>query len=94
MLLWQRFAEKNQEEKSMIKTNAVAKADRFGVPSLEISTRIANEDNVRALQAAHYRLSARMREIELQFEAKASELRQAFLDESAKILNGAEDEEP
>jgi hypothetical protein len=74
-------------------TNTVAKVERFGVPSLEVSNRIANEDSTRALQAAHYRLTSRMRELELQFEQKASELRQAFLDESAKILNGAEEEE-
>ena len=71
-------------------TNSVAMVDRFGVPSLETCTR--NEDSVRALQASHYRLTARMRELELQFEAKAAELRQAFLDESAKILNGSEEE--
>jgi hypothetical protein len=73
-------------------TNTVAKVPIFGVPSLETCTRIDNEDSVRALQTAHFRLSARMREMEMQFEAKASELRQAFLDESAKILNGAEEE--
>jgi hypothetical protein len=72
--------------------NTVAKVDRFGVPSLEVSSRIANEDSVRALQASHYRLTARMRELESQFEAKASESRQAFLDESARILNGEEEE--
>jgi hypothetical protein len=74
-------------------TNSVAKvAERFGVPSLETCTRIDNEDSVRALQASHYRLTARMRELETQFESKAAELRQAFLDESAKILNGSEEE--
>jgi hypothetical protein len=76
----------------MAKTNTVAKVERFGVPSLEVSNRIANEESVRALQASHYRLSARMRELELQFESKASELRQAFLDESAKILSPEEED--
>jgi hypothetical protein len=74
-------------------SNTIIKADRFGVPSLEVSNRIANENSVRALQASHYRLSARMRELEAQFEVKASELRQAFLDESSKILNGDGEEE-
>jgi hypothetical protein len=77
----------------MARTNTIAKVPMFGVPSLEVSNRIANEDSVRALQASHYRLTARMRELELQFEAKASELRQAFLDESAKILSPEEEEE-
>jgi hypothetical protein len=74
-------------------TNSIAKAERFGVPSLETCTRIADEDSVRALQAAHYRLTARMRELELAFEAKASELRQAFLAETTKILSDSEEEE-
>jgi hypothetical protein len=67
--------------------NQVAKAI-FGVPSLETSTRIDNEDMVSAMHAAHYRLSAQMRELECQFEVKAAELRQAFIDETNKILNG------
>jgi hypothetical protein len=76
----------------MPRTNSVVKAPMFGVPSLETASRIDNEDSVRALQASHYRLTARMRELESQFEEKAAQLRQAFLDESAKILNGSEEE--
>jgi hypothetical protein len=44
----------------------------FGVPSLETAQRIDDSDKVEAMQAAHCRLSARMRELESQFEAKAS----------------------
>ena len=77
----------------MPRTNSVTKAPLFGVPTLQLCERIDNECSVRALQAAHYRLTARMRELESTFEEKAAELRQAFLDESAKILNGAGDEE-
>ena len=57
----------------------------FGVPSLETAQRIDDVDKVEALHAAHYRLTARMRELETQFEAKASELRAAFLAEVAAI---------
>jgi hypothetical protein len=64
----------------------VTKANLFGVPSLETATRIDNEDMVAALHAAHYRLTARMRELECQFEVKAAELRQSFIDESQEIL--------
>jgi hypothetical protein len=74
-------------------TNSVAKAERFGVPSLEVCTRIDNEDQVCRLRAAHYKLSQRMSELEAQFESKASELRQVFLTESLEILSGSEDEE-
>jgi hypothetical protein len=40
---------------------------------------------VAALNAAAYRFTARMRELEQQFEAKASELRQAYLIECAVV---------
>jgi hypothetical protein len=74
-------------------TNSIAKAERFGVPSLETCTRIDNEDAVCRLRAAHYRLQQRMAELESQFESKASELRQVFLTESLEILSGSEEEE-
>ena len=73
-------------------TNSIAKAERFGVPSLEVCTRIDNEDQVCRLRAIHFRLQERMRELETQFEAKAAELRQVFLTESLEILNGSEEE--
>jgi hypothetical protein len=57
----------------------------FGVPSLETASRIDDADNVAKAEAASYRLAARMRELEAQFEAKASELRAAFLTELAAI---------
>ena len=55
----------------------------FGVPSLETADRIEASDMCAALGAAAYRFTARMRELEQQFEAKASELRQAYLIECA-----------
>jgi len=57
----------------------------FGVPSLETANRIDDADNVAKAEAASYRLAARMRELEAQFETKASELRAAFLAEIAAI---------
>jgi len=60
----------------------------FGVPSLETAQRIDDVDMVEAMAAAHYRLCARMRELESQFEVKASELRAAFLAEIAGIQDG------
>jgi hypothetical protein len=47
-------------------------------------------DRVSALHAAGYRYNARVREIELQFEAKIAELREAYLDEVAGIHGEAE----
>jgi len=60
----------------------------FGVPSLRTARRIDDSDKCEALQAAHYRLTARMRELETQFEEKAAELRQAFLAEVIEIHGG------
>ena len=57
----------------------------FGVPSIETACRIDNSDRVSALHAAGYRFDARVREIELQFEAKVAELREAYLGEVAAI---------
>jgi hypothetical protein len=59
------------------------------VPSLETAQRIDDSNKVEAMQAAHYRLSARMRELESQFEAKASELRATSLAEIHEIQGGA-----
>ena len=55
----------------------------FGMPSLETASRIDDSDATNAACAAHFRFTARMRELEAQFEAKASELRAAFLAELA-----------
>jgi hypothetical protein len=63
----------------------LAKPTPFGVPSLEVADRIDVSDVVSALRAAQYRFHARMHEIERQFEAKASELREAYLHECAAI---------
>jgi hypothetical protein len=62
----------------------------FGVPPVETASRIDNSDKVSALHAAGYRYDARVREIELQFEAKIPELREAYLDEVADIQGEAE----
>lgn len=61
----------------------------WGVPSLETASRIDASDRVSALHAAHYRLNARLHELETQFEAKAAELREAYLNEVATIHSEA-----
>ncbi|MDQ6704025.1 MAG: hypothetical protein M3Z96_13540 [Pseudomonadota bacterium] len=57
----------------------------FGIPSIETASRIDDSDAANAACAANYRYQARMRELEGQFEMKASELRAAFLAELAVI---------
>jgi hypothetical protein len=60
----------------------------FGVPSIQTAGRIDDSDKVSAFEAAHYRCTARMRELEQQFEVKASEIRAAFVAEVAEISGG------
>ncbi|MDQ6703258.1 MAG: hypothetical protein M3Z96_09245 [Pseudomonadota bacterium] len=60
----------------------------FGVPSLETASRTGDAGAAFQAHAASYRHTARMRELEAQFEAKASELRAAFLHELAIIREG------
>jgi hypothetical protein len=60
----------------------------FGVPSIETVSRIDDSDATNAACAASYRFNSRMRELEAQFEAKASELRAAFLHELSIIREG------
>ena len=59
----------------------------FGVPSLQTASAIDDNDRVNGLQAAHYRCTARMRELEQMFEVKASEIRAAFVAECADIVS-------
>jgi hypothetical protein len=57
----------------------------FGVPSAEVTDRIGASDKVAMARAANFRFECRMRELEAQFETKAAELRDAFLNELAEI---------
>jgi hypothetical protein len=66
----------------------LSKQQIFGVPSIETASRIDDSDKVSAFQAAHYRLGSRMRELEQQFEVKASETRAAFVAKVEGIAGG------
>jgi hypothetical protein len=57
----------------------------FGVPSLQVARSIDDSDATHAASAAVFRYHARTRELEQAFEAKASELRKAFLAELLAI---------
>jgi hypothetical protein len=71
--------------------STLARHQMFGVPSLETASRIDDSDKTAAIEAATYRLSARMLELEAQYDAKASELRAAFVSECSEILGGADE---
>jgi len=63
----------------------------FGVPSLETARAIDDSDKAAGLQAAHYRLYPCMRELEQQFDAKASELRASFVAACGEIIGRGEE---
>jgi hypothetical protein len=58
------------------------------MPSIETASRIDDSDATNAACAASYRFNSRMRELEAQFETKASELRAAFLAELSAVREG------
>jgi hypothetical protein len=60
----------------------------FGVPSLESVERIDDSDRIAKAQAEHYRLTCKMRELECQFEQRASELRTEFVTNMTGIFSG------
>jgi hypothetical protein len=60
----------------------------FGVPSIALSCRIDDSDRMSALDAAHYRVAARLRELECEFEVKAAEIRKSYLAEVDVIQSG------
>jgi hypothetical protein len=67
---------------------SLTKPPAFCVPSVETATRIDDSNAANAACAAQYRYSARMHELQAQFEIKASEVRAAFLTELAEIRGG------
>jgi hypothetical protein len=74
-----------------VKGNQMSKALQkqiFGALSTETASRIDDSDATNAACAAHFRFNTRMRELEAQFEAKASELRSAFLADLAALREG------
>jgi hypothetical protein len=70
----------------MVSKTGLTKSPIFGVPSRQTAGRIDDSDKVSAFEATHFRCRARMSELESQFEAKASEIRQAFVREASEII--------
>jgi hypothetical protein len=57
----------------------------FGVPSAEVIGATENAQTVNEIRTANFRYEAQLRELERQFEAKAAESRQAYIDEVCTI---------
>jgi hypothetical protein len=65
---------------------ALSKAQIFWAPTLETARNIDDSDTVLAIEAARHRFNASMRDLETAFDAKASELRAAFVAEIADSM--------
>ncbi|WGJ16130.1 hypothetical protein QEV83_07775 [Methylocapsa sp. D3K7] len=61
----------------------------FGVPSTAVIEATEAATTVNEIRSAGFRYEAKLRDLELQFEAKAGELRQAYLDEVRGIYGDA-----
>ena len=61
----------------------------FGVPSAEVIGTIEAAQTSHELQAATFKFQATMRELERQFEAKASELRAQYIDDIRTLTGDA-----
>jgi hypothetical protein len=57
----------------------------FGLPSAATVERISTADQVHRLHSSHFRYTALMTELETQFEAKAAELRESYIEEVLNI---------
>ena len=66
-------------------TRQVSKPNIFWAPSLETARKIDDEDTVRSIEAAKYRFSASMADLERCYDEQASRLRSAFVAEVATL---------
>jgi hypothetical protein len=65
----------------MATMKSLTKSPAFGVPSAEVIGATEKAQTVNEIRNANFRYETELRELEPQFEAKAAELRQAYLDE-------------
>lgn len=66
-------------------THMAKQLSKVRIPSLRVADQIDVSDMCSALGAAQYRFRALMRELEREFDEKASELRDAYLIECAAV---------
>jgi hypothetical protein len=79
--------ERFQKRRVMMTTKQQMTKERiFFSPSLEVARSIADSDAASAIVAAQYRFSASMRSLENAFDARASDIRAAFLKEVSQYV--------
>jgi hypothetical protein len=65
----------------------VSKPSIFWAPALDTARKIDDVDTVTAIEAARYRFTASMSDLERSYDAEASKLRSAFVAEVAGLYN-------
>jgi hypothetical protein len=70
--------------------NRQVKPAIFWAPALDTARAIDDSDTVTAIEAARYRFTASMADLERHYDAEASKLRAAFVAEIAALYSGCE----
>jgi hypothetical protein len=68
----------------------VSKPSIFWAPALDTARKIDDVDTVTAIESARYRFAASMADLERSYDAEASKLRSAFVEEIARLYQGSE----
>jgi hypothetical protein len=68
----------------------VSKPQIFWAPDLTTARKIDDCDTVTAIEAARFRFTASMADLERHYDAEASKLRSAFVEEVARLYQNGE----
>jgi hypothetical protein len=68
----------------------VSKPNIFRAPALDTARKIDDCDTVTAIEAARFRFNASMSDLERHYDAEASKLRGAFVEEVARLYQDGE----
>jgi hypothetical protein len=60
----------------------------LGAPALDTAERIDHSDTVTAIESARYRFNASMSDLERHYDAEASKLRAALVEEIGRLYRG------
>jgi hypothetical protein len=69
---------------------SMTKPQIFWAPALETARKIDDCDTVTAIESARFRFSASMADLERHYDAEASKLRAAFVEEVARLYQDGE----
>jgi hypothetical protein len=69
---------------------SMTKPQIFWAPTLDTARKIDDGDTVNAIQSAQYRFSASMADLERHYDAEASKLRAALVEEIGRLYQDGE----